>query len=443
MSYWQKASKNQKFGFIFFIIFFIFGFSITFAKAKIPTPFSPRFNKEDIGFGEEHDEDENYVCSPPPEQTYSRNWNLNAWLTKHSSLEASLRNLQTSQKGRIEPATFPEKNLKKEVNNFRRAWSAFVGPIPRLTCVPLDPKEEPLDLTDKEKSQLNFDAYTLKKVSYQGDHGARIPAYLFIPKDIEVRDRVPAVLVMHQANAVCGKKESIGVCGNYRLNFAEDLAEKGYVVLAPDSIGYGERSKYYEETGYEYSDAAPLLSRFPSSTLMGLRIADVMRGVDYLKQLNFVDDKRIGMIGHSNGGIETLFSAAFDNRIKCAVSNGGPNLIRREILSWGGKNPGIARWAGGAYMPTLGFFNNDVKNLPIEMHQLYAMIAPRGLFISLMEDDSIAPNYDRVQFSMDEAAKAFKILGGNFAYHTIASGLTPENELEWAGPMNIAENYTK
>jgi dienelactone hydrolase len=281
----------------------------------------------------------------------------------------------------------------------------------------------------------------MTKVTYQGDHGDRIPAYLFLPKNLPENQKVPAIVVMHQSLASCGKKEPAGLCGKAWLNFAQDFAQRGYVVLAPDSIGYGERSNYYNNTGLEYSDAAPLLSRFPSSTLMGLRIADVMRGIDYLQTLPQVDADRIGMIGHSNGAIETLFTAAFDERVKCSVSNAGPNLIRRETLAWGGNKPGISRWAGGAYMPALGFFNNDVENLPIEIHQLYAMVAPRGLFISLIEDDSISPKFDRIQFSMDQAKRAFDAIGGNFAYHTVMSGLTPANKLEWGGPMNIAENY--
>lgn len=434
------------------VIFFVLVSLVSFLKFSVAHSKNVLIEEDDGGenyfIEDEFDNEElqNNVlrqCDPPAEQPYNRAWDLSIWLRNNASLESSLRSFKTAQAGIVDPVPFDGKHWKKEVRQLRKVWGTFLGPIPRKKCVSLDPRQESLDLNDKELALVNTSSYRMTKVSYRGAHGERIPAFLLVPNKIKKGGKLPAVLVMHQSLAVCGKKEPVGVCleGTPWLDFAKDLAEKGFITLAPDSIGYGERSEYFNYYGLEYADAAPLLSRFPSSTLMGLRISDVMRGIDFLKILPYVDDKRLGMIGHSNGGIETLFNAAFDKRIKCAVSNAGANLIRREILGWWGWNPGIARWAGGGYIPALGFFNNDIKNLPVETHQLYAMIAPRGLFISLMEDDTLAPKFDRIQFSMDQTKRVFDALGGDFAYHTITTGLTPENRAEWAAPMSMAENY--
>lgn len=46
------------------------------------------------------------------------------------------------------------------------------------------------------------------------------------------------------------------------------------------------------------------------------------RAIDFLETLDLVDAKRIGMMGHSYGGHGTIFAAALDPRIACAVSNG-------------------------------------------------------------------------------------------------------------------------
>jgi dienelactone hydrolase len=358
-------------------------------------------------------------------------------------LEPQLRLFYTTQVGNPDPAPFKGLDWQRELTQFRQAWNAFIGPVPNKKCVPLNPQEEPLDLSSTELARVTTSSYQMKKVSYRGAHGQRIPAFLLIPNSIRVGDKVPAILVMHQALPICGKKEAAGVCdqGTAWLNFAQDFAEKGFVTLAPDSIGYGERSQYYADTGLEYSDAAPLISQFPSSTLMGIRISDVMRGVDYLETLPFVDKNKIGMIGHSNGGIETLLNAVYDPRIKCAVSNAGPNMLRREVDGWWGLSPGIARWAGGGYIPAMGFFNHEVKNLPIEIHQLYALVAPRGLFVNLIEDDTVAPKNDRIQFAMDQTKRVYDALGGDFAYHIVRSGLTPENRREWGAPGCMVDNY--
>jgi len=443
-----RGGKNRKLWSIFFIFTFLFFLSknyIVHAENNLLINdgyFQDELNDEAIQLNL-LEMKKIIPCTPPPEGQYDRSWSLNTWMAQNSNLETELRSVTTTQKGNTDPAPFVGTNWKKEIRQFKKAWDLFVGPIPHVNCVPLDPQDEPLGLTPAEEARINTSSYSMKKVSYQGDHGERIPAFLLTPKNLVPNQKVPAVLVMHQSLPICGKKEAVGVClqGTPWLDFAKDLAERGFVTLAPDSIGYGDRSEYYNNYGMEYPDAAPLLSRFPSSTLMGLRIADVKRGIDYLKTIHEVDDKRIGMIGHSNGGIETLFNAANDKRIKCAVTNAGPNLIRREVLGWWGLNPGVARWAGSAYLPGMGFFNNDVKNLPIEFHQLYAMVAPRGLFLSLIEDDQVAPNYDYIQFSIDETKKAYNALGGDFAYHIVKTGLTPENIREWGAPMCMYENY--
>jgi dienelactone hydrolase len=374
------------------------------------------------------------ACEPPPEGPFDRAWDLSAWLVAHPD-RRPVRT--TRQSGDPEPVALGARDAAAEVADWRAAWDEVVGPIPD-TCVPLDPRDEPLDLSAEERAGLH-PGYTLSRVSYRGDHGERIPALLLVPEGLT--GPVPGVLAMHQAQPACGKKEPAGVCieGAANLDFARDLAERGLVVLAPDSVGYGDRAVHSWETGLEYADAAPLLSRFPEATLMGLRIADVRRGIDLLASLPEVDAARLGMVGHSNGGIETLFSAAWEPRIRCAVSNAGPNLLRRETLGWDGLDPGIARWAGWAYVPPLAFLPRE--ELAVEMHQLAAMIAPRGLYLALVADDSIAPAFDRVPWTFAATDEAFDRLGGDFVGHEITSGLTPECRAEWGAPLCLSAGY--
>lgn len=381
------------------------------------------------------------ACTAPPQGTFSRKFQLADWLAQNPGRRPVRR---TTQSGQADPAPFVGAAWEQEVAEFGAAWREFIGPLPE-SCVPLDARDEELGLSPEERAGIHADRYSMKRVSYRGAHGERIPAFLLVPRGAGPGDPSPrpGVLVMHQSLSVCGKKEPAGVClqGTAWLAFARDLAEQGLVTLAPDSVGYGERAQYSLDTGSEYADAAPLLGRFPQATLMGLRIADVRRGIDYLQSLPVVDPRRIGMIGHSNGGIETLFSAAFDDRIRCAMSNAGPNLVRRETVGMLGLPPGIARWAGFGYLPAMGFFKDRVPDLPVEIHQLYALVAPRGLFVSLIEDDTVAPTFDRIDWWMAQAARAFAALGGDFASHKVASGLTPQCLDEWGVPLCVAQGY--
>ena len=107
------------------------------------------------------------------------------------------------------------------------------------------------------------------------------------------------------------------------------LAKQGFVTLSIDMLGDGERV----EPGQRPLDTRQFYKRYPDPmaedawSWMGKAIWDVMRSVDYLQSLPYVNPKGIGCTGWSWGGHVTLFAAAFDQRINAAVPNGG-------VLDW-------------------------------------------------------------------------------------------------------------
>ncbi len=107
------------------------------------------------------------------------------------------------------------------------------------------------------------------------------------------------------------------------------LAKQGYVTLSIDMLGDGDRV----EPGQRPLDTRQFYKRYPDPlaedawSCMGKWIWDVMRSVDYLQSLPYVNPKGIGCTGWSWGGHVTLFAAAFDQRIAAAVPNGG-------VLDW-------------------------------------------------------------------------------------------------------------
>ena len=168
--------------------------------------------------------------------------------------------------------------------------------------------DSPVELKMQVHEEVRNAKVTRQLISYHTDSDARrIRAYLFLPT--QNKKTRPAVLCLHQTIGI-GKKEPAGLGGNPQLHYALHLAERGFVTLAPDYPSFGD-----------YSYAFPLEDGYVSGTMKA--IYENTRAVDLLQTLRQVDSERIGCIGHSLGGHNTIFTAAFDTRIKAMVSNCG------------------------------------------------------------------------------------------------------------------------
>src|SRR5690606_16293072 len=130
--------------------------------------------------------------------------------------------------------------------------------------------------------------------------------------------------------------------------------ERGYVTLAPDYPSFGE---------YEY-DFAPERG-YVSGTMKA--IVDNRRAIDLLQSIPAVDPERIGCLGHSLGGHNTMFTAAFEPRIKVIVSNCG---FTRFHKYYGGKLKG---WTSPRYMPRIASeYDNNPDRVPFDFPEIVA-----------------------------------------------------------------------
>ena len=109
--------------------------------------------------------------------------------------------------------------------------------------------------------------------------------------------------------------------------------------------------------------------------MIGWRVYDVMRTIDWIETRSELDAKRVGCMGISGGGTCTTFSAALEPRIKAAMISGYLNTFRDSVMSIShcidNYVPGILNWA--------------------EMYDVAGLIAPRPLFVESGEKDNIFP----------------------------------------------------
>lgn len=248
-------------------------------------------------------------------------------------------------------------------------------------------------------------AFYRVKIKYLSEGDDYVPARLLIPH--KRARRAPALLCLHQTTRI-GKDEPAGLGGNPNLHYAAELAERGYVTLAPDYPYLGENSFDPYKHGYV------------SCTMKG--IVNHIRAVDVLQSLPEVDPNRIGSIGHSLGGHNTLFVAAFDQRIKAMVTSCGFNSFKKY---YGGDLTG---WSGVRYMPLIaGKYAKDPARMPFDFPDILVALAPRPLFINAPLRDSnfevsgvkdcvaaAAPVYDEIFNAKDSLLAVYPDAGHDF-----------------------------
>lgn len=235
-------------------------------------------------------------------------------------------------------------------------------------------------------SSEHAEGYERQKISYRADAGEPVPAYLLIPNGIS--DRMPAMICLHQTTNM-GKDEPAGLGGKKSLWYAHELAQRGYVCLVPDYPSLGEYAHDFDKDDYQ------------SGTMKG--IWNHTRGIDLLTERSDVDPERVGAIGHSLGGHNAMFLAAFDTRVKAIVSSCGFTAFCRY---YGGD---LAGWSGPRYMPKILTYGG-CKKVPFDFHEIVGSFAPRAfLAVAPLHDD----NFDNggAREVLESAGPVYRLFG--------------------------------
>lgn len=227
------------------------------------------------------------------------------------------------------------------------------------------------ELNVQVTEEVDCGDFLRKFLTYQSEAGARVPAYLLIPKSalrssnaISERSGKPfGILALHQTHNL-GQKVVVGLGHSPNDEYAVELVRRGFICLAP---------------AYPHlADYAPDLSYYQSGSMKA--IWDNARGLDLLASYAGADPDRFAAIGHSLGGHNGLFTAAFDERIKVVVSSCGFDSFRDYM------NGDIKGWTSVRYMPRLLDFAPD--KYPFDFDTVLSAIAPRAVFVSAPKGDT-------------------------------------------------------
>jgi pimeloyl-ACP methyl ester carboxylesterase len=223
--------------------------------------------------------------------------------------------------------------------------------------------------------------YTRQSIIFTVAKGEQVPAYLYLPHQQGTPKKLPAMLVLHGTGAL-GKQLVDGKSHLPNRALAKELAERGYVVIAPDYPSMGDLKDHDFDA-----------DRYESGTMKA--IFNHMRSVDLLSERPEVDPERIGVIGHSLGGHNAIFVGAFDPRLKVVVSSCGWTPFRYYDIGeeaskrYGGR---LGPWAQDRYMPLIrDKFDLDENKIPFDFPEVIASLAPRAFFTNSPKNDS---NFD-------------------------------------------------
>jgi hypothetical protein len=188
----------------------------------------------------------------------------------------------------------------------------------------------------------------------------------------------------------------VGLSDQPNLAYASELAERGFVTIAPS----------YPLLANYQPDLAAL--GWESGTLKA--VWDNQRAIDLLESLPFVRRGSVGAIGHSLGGHNAIFTAFHDDRIGVIVSSCGLD----SFLDYYDGNEQVWQpekgWTQTRYMPRLANYRGKLEEIPFDFHELVAGLAPRRvLLIAPLHDENFrAASVDRIANS---ARPVFELYG--------------------------------
>ena len=273
-------------------------------------------------------------------------------------------------------------DVAKWQGKLRRKLRQLIGDMPKERCA-LRPRT-----LWKRQNPLG----TIEKIAFTSEPYADVTAYVCLPKDAQPPYTFMICLQghstgMHISIGVQREDETKPYEADGDRDFALGCMRRGIAALCIEQRSLGERceqkQKYVAEHGCcDATMHALMLGR----TLIGERVYDVDRGIDYLAARDDVNMRCLGVMGNSGGGTTSVFSAALLPRIAFAMPSCYFCTFRDSIMAiyhcMDNYIPGLLKYA--------------------EMADVMGLFAPKPLVIVAGKDDG--------SFPIDATRRAFKDL---------------------------------
>jgi dienelactone hydrolase len=251
--------------------------------------------------------------------------------------------------------------------------------------------------------------YKLEKVAFQSEMGVYVPCYVLTPHHVAPPYRPVIALHGHGSGGAAhllgrvrneatraAEEENIRA---HNYSYAHQLACHGFMVFAPEQRGFGERMEKHPglifggEMWQSSCRALGYNALLMGKTILGMRVWDVKRTLDYIASRPEAKTAGVGCVGLSGGGTTTLYATVVESRITAAVLSGAFSSFRSSIMST---------------------IHCDCNYIPgilqvAEMADIAALIAPRPLLIEAGTQDPIFP-VDEVRSASAEVARVYDLL---------------------------------
>lgn len=262
-------------------------------------------------------------------------------------------------------------DVRQWQRRLRRKLRHLVGDLPQAKC----------DLRPRRLWLREHALGTIEKIVYTAEPFADVPAFVCLPKNAAPPYRFFICLQGHST----GMHNSIAVQRDDNTrphevegdrDFGLGCMRRGIAALCIEQRSFGERREQKQKlvSSHGCHDAA-MQALMLGRTLIGERVYDVERGIDYLEARGDARMDAIGVMGNSGGGTISVFSAALLPRITLAMPSCYFCTFRDSIMS-------IFHCADN-YVPGL------LKHA--EMHDVMGLFAPRSLVIVAGRQDPIFP----------------------------------------------------
>ncbi|MEO8077974.1 MAG: alpha/beta hydrolase family protein [Acidobacteriota bacterium] len=264
-----------------------------------------------------------------------------------------------------------------------------------------------------------FPGYRREKIVFDSRPGLSVLAYVLLPDSA----RKPAATMICVPGHGRGVDDIVGIDdkgrdrtdkAGYQHDFAIQVVEAGMAAVAIEPIAFGcRRDQLTARKGLGTSACQPAAggALLVGQTMLGWRVWDVMRTIDYIATRPELDLTRVGCMGISGGGTVTTFATALEPRLRAAMVSGYMNTFRDSVgsLSHCIDNyvPGILNWA--------------------EMYDIGGLMAPRPLFVESGEKDEIFP----IKASLESVGKLREIYGVFGAADRIEQEVFPDEHSFW------------